>query len=200
MIISSCAILAGSIRCLRVVPDAPRMWHGLAGNNPSRTALPRMVRRRAYACALAVGMSPDWSACQDRISAAVRPARGLMPRAGKMRLSSRLRYSARVRGLRSRSASHGLAYAASVSTSLGVTASGAGFHLPSMMLICCRERNSLASALASNVVGAVCWLPSGPWYLTWYLPDGSLRIAPKLRRVLDRFVLPVLPTCFLFVP
>jgi hypothetical protein len=161
MIISSCGRLAGSIRCLRVVPDAPRMWHGLAGSNPSRTALPRMVRTSAYACALAVGMSLAWSACQDRISVAVRPASGLLPSAGRMRLSNRLRYSARVRGLRSRSVSHGFAYAASVKLD-GLAFSGPASHLPFLILVCCSAKKALASPRVSNVVGAVWRSASGP--------------------------------------
>jgi hypothetical protein len=36
MINSSCGSVAGSIRCLRVVPDALRMWHGLAGSFSER--------------------------------------------------------------------------------------------------------------------------------------------------------------------
>lgn len=105
-------------------------------SDPSRTALPRMLRSSMYACALAVGMSLAWRQCQDRISAAVRPASGLSPSAGKMRLSNRLRYSAQVRGLRSRSASHGSAYAASVKLD-GLAFSGPGSHLPFLILVCC---------------------------------------------------------------
>src|SRR3954451_9530149 len=53
-----------------------------------------------------------------------------------MRLSNRLRYSAQVRGLRSRSASHGSAYAASVKLD-GLAFSGPGSHLPFLILVCC---------------------------------------------------------------
>ena len=76
-----------------------------------------------------------------------------------MRLSSKLRYSLRVRGLRSRSASHGLAYAASVKLD-GLAFSGPASHLTFLILVCCSAKNALASPRASNVVGAVWRLPS----------------------------------------
>jgi hypothetical protein len=112
----------------------------------------------------ALWLSPDSGPapeCHLRMSAAVSLASGLLPRVGRIRRSSKPRYSARVRGLRSRSASHGLAYAASVKLD-GLAFSGPRFHLPFLILVCCSARNALASPRVSNVVGAVWRLPSGP--------------------------------------
>jgi hypothetical protein len=96
-----------------------------------------------------------------RMSAAVRLARGLLPRVGRIRRSSKPRNSVRVRGLRSPAASRGSAYAARVKLD-GLAFSGPRFYLPSLILICCYARNALASPRVSIVVGAVWRLPSGP--------------------------------------